>query len=254
MWILFGGVGKLLTSGKSADQSQHICTLGIGQIPPFLHCLLGLAQVKKFYILMMNISPPCVVELTWTLTDTLNEELDVLSEPVEFFVGGQDLLAKIEEALMGHEAGDELALHLEPEEAFGDYDENKVFLEARSLFPAEIEEGMTFDGSALVKTLGSHLSKDLIYTVTDLYPEHVVLDGNHPLAGIALRLKLKIHGIREATDSEMANGSLGIGFFQPLNTSDQEWARDEDEGIDPQGDDHPGKPLNDALGKKLFLH
>jgi hypothetical protein len=34
----------------------------------------------------------CVVALTWTLKDTLGEELDVLDEPVEFLVGGNDLL------------------------------------------------------------------------------------------------------------------------------------------------------------------
>jgi FKBP-type peptidyl-prolyl cis-trans isomerase SlyD len=202
---------------------------------------------------MMNISPPCVVELTWTLSDTLNEELDVLSEPVEFFVGGHDLLAKIEEALMGHEVGDELALHLEPEEAFGDYDENKIFLEARTLFPKEIEEGMTFDGNALPQPLSAHVPKDLIYTVTDLYPEHVVLDGNHPLAGIALRLKLKIHAIREASESEMANGSMGIGFFQPLNSMAHEFD-DEEEADDLKDAATEGKPLNATLGKKLFLH
>ena len=32
------------------------------------------------------------------------------------------------------------------------------------------------------------MPEDAIYTVTEVYPEHVVLDGNHPLAGMALRL------------------------------------------------------------------
>src|SRR5689334_12655770 len=94
----------------------------------------------------MQVTPQCVVSLTWTLKDTLGEVLDVLDDPVEFLVGGQDLLPKIEEALQGHEAGDKLDLHLEPEEAFGDFDERLVFLEPRSLFPAELEEGMTFEG------------------------------------------------------------------------------------------------------------
>ncbi len=197
----------------------------------------------------MNISPPCVVELTWTLSDTLNEELDVLSEPVEFFVGGHDLLAKIEEALMGHEVGDELALHLEPEEAFGDYDENKVFLEARDLFPKETEEGMSFDGSTLPKKLSSEAPQDLIYTVTDVYPDHVVLDGNHPLAGIALRLRLKIHAIREATESEMSQGSMGIGFFQPIA-----FEEDPFEGLDDELDDETNTSSDPTVAKPPFLH
>jgi FKBP-type peptidyl-prolyl cis-trans isomerase SlyD len=84
----------------------------------------------------MEVTPQCIVALTWTLKDTLGEELDVLDEPVEFLVGGKDLLAKIEEALQGHEPGDKVDLHLEPEDAFGDYDENLVFLEPRTCSPA----------------------------------------------------------------------------------------------------------------------
>ena len=48
---------------------------------------------------------PCVVSLTWRLADAQGEEIDELTEPVEFFFGGDDLLAKVEEALAGQEAG-----------------------------------------------------------------------------------------------------------------------------------------------------
>jgi FKBP-type peptidyl-prolyl cis-trans isomerase SlyD len=160
----------------------------------------------------MEITQQCVVALTWTLKDTLGETLDVLDDPVEFLVGGTDLFAKIEEALQGHEKGAALELHLEPEEAFGDYNENLVFLEPRSLFPAELEEGLTFEG--LPAGSNEEAPKDLIYTVTEIYPEHVVLDGNHPLAGIAIRLKLKVEDVREATEEEIGRGTAGTGFFQ----------------------------------------
>lgn len=73
-----------------------------------------------------QVTPQCVVALTWTLMDSLGEELDVLDEPVEFLVGGDDLLAKVDEALQGHAVGDRLNLHLEPLDAFGDYDEQGV--------------------------------------------------------------------------------------------------------------------------------
>jgi FKBP-type peptidyl-prolyl cis-trans isomerase SlyD len=53
----------------------------------------------------MEISQNCVVALTWVLKDTLGEELDVLDEPVEFLMGGKDLLPAIEEALQGHGVG-----------------------------------------------------------------------------------------------------------------------------------------------------
>ena len=162
----------------------------------------------------MEISQQCVVALTWVLKDTLGETLDTLDVPVEFLVGGDDLLAKIEEALQGHEAGDRVDLHLEPEDAFGEYDENLVFLEPRAVFPAELEEGMLYDGHSLPPGATSDAPQDLMYTVTDIYPEHVVLDGNHPLAGIALRLSLKVAGVREATEEEIGRGSAGTGFFR----------------------------------------
>lgn len=162
----------------------------------------------------MEITPQCVVALTWTLKDTLGDELDVLEEPVEFLVGGDDLLKRIEEALQGHTVGDKLQLHLEPEDAFGDYIETLIFLEKRELFPKELEEGMTFEGSALPQGCNPEAPQDALYTVTEIYPEHVVLDGNHPLAGIALRIEIKVEAVREATEEEIGRGSAGTGFFR----------------------------------------
>ncbi len=162
----------------------------------------------------MEINEHCVVALTWVLQDTLGEELDVLDEPVEFLVGGDDLLERIEQALQGHEAGAELSLHLEPEEAFGDYDERLLFLEPRTLFPTELEEGLTFEGTALPAGVNAEAPRDALYTVAQIYPEHVVLDGNHPLAGIALRLQLKVHGVRPPTEEEAERRSAGTGFFR----------------------------------------
>ena len=45
-----------------------------------------------------------------------------------------------------------------------------------------------------------------------------MLDGNHPLAGISLRLDLKVVAVREATEEEVERGSVGTGFFrlQPM--------------------------------------
>jgi FKBP-type peptidyl-prolyl cis-trans isomerase SlyD len=48
----------------------------------------------------MLITAPCVVSLTWRLRDTQDNLIDELAEPVEFFYGGEDLLAKVEEALL----------------------------------------------------------------------------------------------------------------------------------------------------------
>ena len=162
----------------------------------------------------MEISQQCVVALTWTLKDTLGEVLDVLDEPVEFLVGGQDLLPPIEEALQGHAAGATVQLQIEPEQAFGDFNDQLLFLEPRELFPPELQEGLTMEGSALPAGCNPDAPKDTLYTVTDIYPEHVVLDGNHPLAGIAIRITITVESVREATEEEIGRGSTGTGFFR----------------------------------------
>jgi FKBP-type peptidyl-prolyl cis-trans isomerase SlyD len=167
----------------------------------------------------MEISEQCVVGLTWTLKDTLGEVLDVLDEPVEFLVGGDDLFAAIEAALLGHEPGARVQLQLEPEQAFGDFNDQLLFLEPRALFPKETEEGMTFDGAALPAGVNPDMPRDVLYTVSEIYPEHLVLDGNHPLAGIAIRLDMTVRSVREATEDEIGRGSAGTGFFKVPNSA-----------------------------------
>ena len=162
----------------------------------------------------MEIKTPSVVALTWTLKDTLGEVLDTLDEPVEFFIGGNDLLPKIEEALQGHEKGAKVDLHLEPEDAFGDFNEELLFLEPLALFPEGLEPGLTIEGTALPEGCHPDAPRNVLYTVTEIYPEHVVLDGNHPLSGIALRLSLKVEWVREPTKAEVGSGSCGTGFFK----------------------------------------
>jgi FKBP-type peptidyl-prolyl cis-trans isomerase SlyD len=166
----------------------------------------------------MLISPPCVVSLTWRLEDAQGQLIDELEAPVEFFYGGDDLLGKVEEALLGQEAGFETKLHLEPEHAFGEYNPDLVFFEARSLFGEHVEPGMQFDGPPDGATTPD-LPAEAIYTVTEVYPEHVVLDGNHPLAGIALRLDVKVRDVREATEAETEAGSVSDTGISVMSTA-----------------------------------
>jgi len=157
----------------------------------------------------MEIAAPCVVSLTWRLADAQGGEIDELREPVEFFFGGDDLLEKVEQALAGHEAGYETTLHLEPEHAFGEYDPELVFFESRQVFAeGAVEVGMQFAGPP-AGAVTPDMPEDAIYTITEVYPDHVVLDGNHPLAGIALRLSLVVRDVREASDEEIEAGSVG---------------------------------------------
>jgi FKBP-type peptidyl-prolyl cis-trans isomerase SlyD len=156
----------------------------------------------------MRIEKPCVVTLTWRLEDAQNTLIGELTEPTEFFFGGNDLLEKVEDVLDTQVPGYEVSLYLEPEHAFGEYDSSLVFFEARNLFEEPIEPGMQFEGppeGATTPNLPAHV----LYTVTEVYPAYVVLDGNHPLAGIALRLMLKVKDVREASEDELERQTVG---------------------------------------------
>ena len=58
---------------------------------------------------------------------------------------------------------------------------------------------------------------DTLYTVTEVYSSHVVLDGNHPLAGMALRLHVTVRDVREATAAEIEAGSVGGSVLDLLD-------------------------------------
>ena len=183
----------------------------------------------------MEITSQCVVALTWTLKDTLGEVLDVLDEPAEFLLGGKDLLPVIEAALQGYAPGASVQLQIEPEQAFGDFSDQLLFLEPRHLFPADLQTGLTMEGSALPAGCHPDAPKDTLYTITDIYPDHVVLDGNHPLAGIAIRISLKVEAVRYATDEEIERGSCGTSFFS-LQVGAADDGDDSDDGDDLPSD------------------
>ena len=153
-----------------------------------------------------------MVSLVWRLDDAQGQLIDELQEPMEFLLGGDDLLAKVEQTLIGQTTGFEAQLHLEPEQAFGDYHPELVFFESRDIFPKEVSEGMQFEGPPEGSTTPD-LPKDVVYTVTEVYETHVVLDGNHPLAGIGLRLSLKVCDVRTATEEEVEQGSVAASPF-----------------------------------------
>lgn len=164
----------------------------------------------------MQIHSPCVVALTWRLEDAQGQLIDELAQPVEFFYGGSDLLEQVEAAVLDQTVGFEASLHLEPEHAFGDYDAALVFFEERSVFPGSIEVGMQFEGVP-DGAVTPDMPEDVLYTVTEVYPTHVVLDGNHPLAGRALRIHLKVQEVRAATVDEIETGTVGQPAFSVLN-------------------------------------
>ena len=127
------------------------------------------------------------VKLQYRVTDTTGAEVEEGFRELTYLHGGYGMLfPKLEVLLVGKKAGDELTTQLEPEDHFGDYEAELVHLVDRHLLPEELQEGMTFEGMPGEPNDGE------IYTVTDIAKEKVVLDGNHPLAGMALRFTISV--------------------------------------------------------------
>ena len=152
----------------------------------------------------MPIERGSVVKLDYELKASDGELLEDEGSELEYLHGGfGGIFPKVEEALEGKELGDEMALTLEPDDAFGEYDAELLRVEPRERFPETIEVGMRFEGVP-----GDRDDEALIYTVTDITPDSVVVDGNHPLAGERLWFKAKVSGLRAATAEELTHGHV----------------------------------------------
>ncbi len=154
----------------------------------------------------MKIARNTVVTLNYTLSDAQGNLIEESRDPMVYLHGGyHNTLPKIEEALEGQQAGYKTTIQVEPEDAFGDYDAELVKIEDRNRLPSPLELGMQFEGSP---EEGDEQSESLIFTVTEIADDKVVLDGNHPLAGIALRFGLDVVEVRAASDEEVAHGHV----------------------------------------------
>ncbi len=153
----------------------------------------------------MNISKDTVVTLHYKLSDAQGNLIEESSEPMVYLHGDyQNTLPKIEQALDGKQAGYEVTIQVEPEDAFGEYDADLVKIEPRELFPEDVEVGMQFEGAPE----GGEDAEMRVFTVTDIEDGKVVLDGNHPLAGMALRFALNVVDVRKAAPEEIAHGHV----------------------------------------------
>ena len=151
----------------------------------------------------MKIAKDTVVELTYELTDADGKLIERTDEPIEYLHGGYEgIFPRVERELSGKGIGDSCRVRLEPDDAFGEYDAELMHLEPRSKFPADVAIGMRFEGR------GVESGTKLVYTVTDVAEDKVVVDGNHPLAGRTLQFECTVTAVRAATDEEIAHGHV----------------------------------------------
>ncbi|AUL99948.1 MAG TPA: peptidylprolyl isomerase [Pseudothauera hydrothermalis] len=144
-----------------------------------------------------------VVTLNYTVRDPEGNMIDDGAHPLVYLHGGYDgIFPVLEELLQGKKVGERFQVKLQPEDAFGEYDEDLVLIEDASLFPENIEVGMSFE------RVTDNGEEEVIYRITDIADGKVVVDGNHPLAGTALVFDLTVAAVRKASADEIAHGHV----------------------------------------------
>ncbi len=144
-----------------------------------------------------------VVTLAYELRGSDGALLDEEGAVVAYLHGGHGgIFPRVEAALEGHGPGHEVALSLDPEDAFGDYDAEFLRVEPREAFPDVLQVGMRFEGIP-----GEAPTEELrVYTVTAIADDRVVVDGNHPLAGERVWFRCEVKAVRAATPEELRHG------------------------------------------------
>jgi FKBP-type peptidyl-prolyl cis-trans isomerase SlyD len=185
----------------------------------------------------MKIAKNTVVTVHYKLSDAQDNLIEDGREPMVYLHGGyENTLPKIEEELEGKEVGYAATIQVEPDDAFGEYDPALVKVEPRNRLPTPLEVGMQFEG---MPDGGEDDDESMIFTVTDIADDKVVLDGNHPLAGIALRFSLNVADVRAATDEEIQHEHVHGAHGHHHGEDDD----DEEEG-DGAGDEFRSHPLH----------
>ena len=150
----------------------------------------------------MKIEKKTAVTVRFKVSELTGKLLEDGKKPVAYLHGGYgNVLPKIEEALEGQTAGYEVTLDLQPQDAFGEHDENLVQTISRSQFPPGVKVGGQLQGR-------DPEGRTRAFVVKKIKGQEVFLDGNHPLAGTGLRFVVTVISVRAATEEEVAHGHV----------------------------------------------
>lgn len=144
-----------------------------------------------------------VVTMHYTVSTADAVEIDSSrkGDPLEFLYGNGFLVAGLEEALLGKQQGDTFEITLAPEKAYGERFDNLVQAVPKSMFEGmDVEVGMSFRATT------DHGDQSVM--IIDVTDDEVIVDGNHPLAGVELHFDVEVVKVREATSEEIAHGHV----------------------------------------------
>ena len=163
----------------------------------------------------MAIQENSVVTFHYTLKDDAGEVIDSSSsgEPLAYLHGHGNIVSGLERELTGKNAGDKLSVKVTPADGYGEFNKDLIQKVPRRALKGikNLNVGMRLHAQT------EHGPQAV--TVTQIMGDMVTLDGNHPLAGIALRLDLTVRSVREATEKEIGRGTAGTGFFKVSPTT-----------------------------------
>ncbi|MCL4746831.1 MAG: peptidylprolyl isomerase [Burkholderiaceae bacterium] len=201
----------------------------------------------------MQVEDDVWVTVRYRLYDAQGEEVEPGERELTYLQGGYGaVFEQIEQALAGQQIGFATSVYLEPEDSFGDYDAQRVRLIPRARLPEQLEVGMTFEGVPGEEDGDDDDDGGNLFIVTDITDEAVVLDGNHPLAGMALRFALEVIDLRGATQEEIAAERASVQARDAqAREDDLEFDGDEAGGADDQ---RPGRSGGRAPRNPRRLH
>lgn len=151
----------------------------------------------------MQISQNSAVTLNYTMFDEEGEVIDQNHDPIVYLHGGYDnILPAVEAALNGKKAGDVVSVTMTPDQAFGEFEAELVREEDISMFPPDLEVGMMFE------TRNPETDESMQFRVTAIDAGKVVVDANHPLAGMTIKFEATVLEVRAASEEEIAHGHV----------------------------------------------
>ncbi len=155
----------------------------------------------------MKVTKDIVVSLAYQVKTEEGAVVDqsTTEAPLDYLHGHDNLIVGLEKALEGREAGDKFEVTVSPEEAYGEHMDEMVQRVPADVFQGvdEITVGMRF--------LADTDQGQIPVEVTEVDGDHVVVDGNHMLAGQTLSFDVEVVALREATDEEKEHGHLHQG-------------------------------------------